>query len=491
MPSAEGGLSKISTERVILRQPLLIAQGYLLLTVLLYILGPTAFQKVNLWFVLPLLMGYQIALSLGYNMKIGSARHSLAPDRIASHGAVLRRVRIATLVGLGSATLALFTYTEIASISPVSLWESVQESLSNPSQAYANSFEMEHASGPVYSFLVLLAPISWSATALAIAYFKEIGWFYRLASIGMIALEAIRWIALGRNKGVFDIGLIVATVLFIKYLQRRYQSLQVRGPSKSSRRGLMRVAIIGITILIVLLAYFTNAVSTRGSGLQNQAMNGGQFLLGITPTWMHETIVYMTSYLTQGYYALSYAYAVPWQPTFGIGHSYFVMLNVEEIIGGTIFSTTYQARLSEFGIDPFVNWHTMYLWAANDLHWLGVLPLMVAVGWFFALVVEMAVVHRSAISYPLACLMSIFVVYIPANNQVFSTPITFAAFWGLVLYILLCKVGVLRVGPLVLPDLQDERLARQRRSTTQNPPLRSGRGVSNRPRSSMQGVIHE
>lgn len=436
-----------------LRRPAQLAQGYLLVTILLYLLGPTSFAKSNLGFLLPLLVVYQLAFAAGYSARLKSRSISSAPRSApASRGAIVRRVRFAIVIGLASSVLAIFAYTDMRSLSLEQVWGSIQSSLSDPSSAYENSFETERSSGPIYWILVLLAPIAWSAIALAVAYFRELGLVYQMFAASMILLEATRWIVLGRNKGVFDIGLIIGTVLLLKHLQRRYISGR-DGPSRPRAKWAgLRLLITSTLLLILLLTYFTNTVSARGSGLADQHMYGGEVLLGLTPEWMQGTLVYLTSYLTQGYYALSFADQLPWQPTFGVGHSYFLLVNFSELTQIPFFDATYQARMVHFGIDPFVNWHTMYLWFANDLHWLGVIPIMAITGWLSAYIVQMSVVQHSAIAYPLASLLMILIVYMPANNQVFSTPVTFVTFWALIIYLALCKVGFLKEGPLVAPD---------------------------------------
>ena len=101
----------------------------------------------------------------------------------------------------------------------------------------------------------------------------------------------------------------------------------------------------------------------------------------------------------------------------------FLMENIQELTGADLFSQSYQARLEQFDWDPLVNWHSFYVWIANDVGPVGVVVVLFLVGYFFYQV-SFDAIERVG-------LFAIMFFYLPANNQVLSYPSTFMAFWVL------------------------------------------------------------
>ena len=149
--------------------------------------------------------------------------------------------------------------------------------------------------------------------------------------------------------------------------------------------------------------------------------------------------VYISSYLTQGYYGFSLALDEEFIPMFGIGSSMFLIENSSELIDENLYELTYMYRIRDEGWDPFVNWHSIYVWLANDFTFIGVIFFMFFLGYLFSDIFINAIFLKSKLAISLLCMTMIIIIFIPANNQLLSYPSTFISFWFILILYLLRK----------------------------------------------------
>jgi hypothetical protein len=140
----------------------------------------------------------------------------------------------------------------------------------------------------------------------------------------------------------------------------------------------------------------------------------------------------LTSYLTQGYYAMSEALTKDFSTTYGIGNSFFLMRVYEVVTGKNIIYDTYPGKLLP-DIDPYIRWHTAFTWWASDFSFPGVAIFMALLGAAFAWFWYNAVERKDIVSYSILPLFGMIFFYITCNNQVFAFVQSFCAFWGLAL----------------------------------------------------------
>lgn len=219
-------------------------------------------------------------------------------------------------------------------------------------------------------------------------------------------------------------------------MQRRYEKV-TRDVKRRNKR--LRIIVITALLIIIGLAIFNNNISSRVnenyytiSAITNYTpINLESPLMKLVPENIKSLMVYTTLYLTQGYYGLSLTFDEPYIPMFGIGNSYFLLVNAEQLLDMDFWKYTYQSRVEYKGWKPLLNWHSIYSWLANDFTYLGVLVLMYFIGKYFAIVYYKSLVYKDPITSVLFCLLVISFFYFPANNQIMSTPAMFMAFLGL------------------------------------------------------------
>lgn len=399
--------------------------GYLSFTLLLYAYGPATFTRHAVAETIALALTYMAMFTLGYLSVSKKADVAWTANRRPA--TELQTIKAIILVGTVVALVKLSVYTSIETWSIAHVLDGLEASLRDPGTTYFNSLEGDHASGPIIWLIVLLSPISWSAFAVSVAYFGRLNLKFRILIIVLFLAECLRWVLEGRNKGPFDLVIIVAVIVWVRVCQGRIK--KEKAATRSHLSGVFVTACV-----LGAIALFTRAIASRTDNFRAVHVTNSGPLLDWIPSWLQPTFIALTMYLGQGYHALSYVPQVEWTPTFGVGHSLFLSLRLDAYFGFDIVLQTYQAKLSVFGIDPNVNWHSLYVWLANDVHWLGVIPLMFVLGRFCARALLRAVFNDSASDYAMVALVGISLAYLPANAQVFQEPTTFVAFWGLLIY---------------------------------------------------------
>ena len=183
---------------------------------------------------------------------------------------------------------------------------------------------------------------------------------------------------MGRNKGVFEIVILVSVVA---YSLGKFKL--IRGSQKATSRKFLFTIMI-LVLVVGALAYFDNALTARKYAYEDYNRFDHLWLMQLVPDFLKSLVVNITVYLAEGYRSLSLIMYENWTPMWGIGHSTILTENFSNILSHDFYSYSYQMKLSRYGIDPFVNWHSAYVWFANDFHWLGVSVVMFMIGYLFA-----------------------------------------------------------------------------------------------------------
>lgn len=174
-----------------------------------------------------------------------------------------------------------------------------------------------------------------------------------------ILLEAVFWYSRGTNFGIITLLII----FFLAYL------LNVR---KINLRFVFNILLLFFIVIIV----FSFIMSIRMQDAYNYnlssyeiyltTINYNSAILKFTPDFLHPTILSFFSYITQGYYFLSFGFDLDFDFTYFLG-SNGALINISNIIKFPVENNTYVYRLlGLYGVDPGIQWHSAYLWLASD-----------------------------------------------------------------------------------------------------------------------------
>ena len=73
-----------------------------------------------------------------------------------------------------------------------------------------------------------------------------------------------------------------------------------------------------------------------------------------------------------------------------------------------------------YGIDSGASWHTMYTWFANDVSFYLVPVWLFVIMFYFGYAWKDFVINRNPIAFLILMLFVLMIMFISANNQVFS-----------------------------------------------------------------------
>lgn len=401
---------------------------YMLFTVCFFAFGPYNWEPLNKGILYAYLVFYTISFAGGYflylrvirGIKVAAQERK---SRERNQKKILKFLQIAVWLDLCFTFLNAMQYANIGSYSVVELLRAVRTSMTDPVGAYYGNMyvQMEGIGGVslITWVSILLAPVLLSARVLSVLYFKKLKIYQKAAVVAAIFLEVCRWMAVGKNKGVFDIVILFLMIFVVKWVQGR-----AAGKRMDKKKAALTLFCIGLALM-----YFGFLMSSRNAIINGEDYPGFEKIPWcLFPQAIRPMLLSLNSYLCQGYYGLSLCMSMEWIPTWGMGFSGWFNRMFETFLGIGAGTNTYQARAEALGWSSTGRWHTMYSWFANDIHFLGVIILMFFLGIMFAVLIKETVFEKKGISASLLYLMFIQIVYISANNQVFAASNTAMAF---------------------------------------------------------------
>lgn len=395
--------------------PLKIILGFLIFTEMLFWIGPIKYD-INNGIVLFLYLAIlNIAYYWGYKKGVKDFRPSY--KRISIF-ALKNWVLLGFIVTCISASLWLSAKGWNFSL------DTLIESFTNPGAAYYAETNEEAMHNSNY-FSVLLSPIKWAVLPIGIFSWVKMSRLYKTIIIATILISLYISLASGVRKGLMDIILTSLFCIIAKHPQLISIKINYR-----------KLKLIASLTLGAFLLYFVFSNLSRYGGSEFEDL-GTMDIKGIESSYLDYfplpiviSLSFITSYLCQGYFALAKAlnYGIL-MPTIG-GSSFFLMRISRDFFNHDPMPETYMWLLQENdGIHTTVNWHTLYLWLANDFTFILVPIIIFYVGYFFAKTWCDAVFGKNVFAYPSFCLFLIMSFYAFANNQIFSFSFLPFVFW--------------------------------------------------------------
>jgi hypothetical protein len=243
-------------------------------------------------------------------------------------------------------------------------------------------------------FRAMLFPL---ALTIFCAYFKRSKLIVFLFVFPMLGLSVAR----GTSKEVFDLAIIFLVAILLY-----------------GARAKLIIAAVALAPVVMLV--FIDRVIARYGGEIPQCVtpeycfNFDSALAQISIT-LEVGYVLFTSYVAQGYEALSRAVDLSHHFTYGIGHLPPLQRIMEQVFNFDL--STYNERLTESGWDTSWRWTSVYPVLANDFHWLFLPFYFAMMGRVFALAREAWRARQEPTALAIIILITIFIAYSSANMQ--------------------------------------------------------------------------
>lgn len=402
---------KRQTPLWVLMAPLAFFQVYLLTTVLLFRFGPWQYANRSSNEVLGFALLYQAAIVAGYLVA-----HLIYRRPPAFQG------NVRTLIGI-SVLFSVLAYMPTSFARTGYFVPNVLAGLSDPGEAYAKSFEYRNSgAGAAIEYVrILLGPLLYAFFPLVVFYWSFVGWKTRLFSVVMICLTMLLFVAMGTNKALGDYAITVPLLLLTAVAAGNFRMTPARSVGAFT---------VVLTLAMIFSSFFSATMESRsGSFISagyfppgNTRVDANHPLMKQAPPEVRTLVSGISSYVTQGYFAMGLALREPFVPMYGLGTSPFVLRQYQTLTGTKDLDTlTYPSRIEKYGWVEERYWSSFYLWLASDLSFWGIpffcflLGLILYTNW------RDAVEARNPWAVVLLSLNFIMLFYFSSNNQIGQT----------------------------------------------------------------------
>jgi hypothetical protein len=283
----------------------------------------------------------------------------------------------------------------------------------NASETYAVS-SLKHSNLFSY-FDILFFPISVFAITNTIYCHDKLKKRYRNSVYFIIIVSVASAIGSATRAGIMELFILCFGAFLLSVYKRNFMI-------KLSHKVLM-VFVIGIT-LFGFFAYSSVLINKRGgtpiiNPLTNEPPKENYFLFKIAPKEMIPSIYNTSFYISHSYYQLSRALNMPLKGlAFGLSNSYFVMDNIEQLIGWSWpKKISYGLRLdNQIGHGYGLYWSTFYTWIASDVTFPGTIIVVLFIGYLLSLALLDALFSFNPLAVTAFCTLFYFIFHFAFNN---------------------------------------------------------------------------
>jgi hypothetical protein len=399
--------------------PIVFFQGYLAVSVLLFAFGPWPYPVEDGTKLYAFLVLAHLALLVGYTRGVRRPVRSYT----GSYGIP----RLALVSAIVTAVLFLPTvYFRTGSLLP-----NVSAGLSDAGAAFSDSNLIRQSQLPLIEYIrfVVAVPLSLLLPLTAF-YWNRMTRPLRVACATCLLGIPALFVAMGTNKAIADIVLILPWLLLASYLAGNIKA--------SFTRATAALAITGCLFALFVTFFALTQMSRSGSGarfgyfphIRARADYNNVLLRGLPPE-VQTGVLGLTTYLSQGYYALYLSLDRPATFSYGVGHSMFLFRQAARLPGlNWISETPYPVQIEDDGWSAYGLFSSIYPWLASDLTFPGTLLIVVLIGQCLAVTWREALVGDNPFAVAMFVQFLIMLYYFPANNQCLQSGESFAAFWG-------------------------------------------------------------
>lgn len=409
--------------------PLKLFTLYILATLIISFFGPVEYEGFNKIFVLIFMFFFIIMFALGYiiglpkaNRRFGNKHYEVFESKALSF------LKMSIMITLALALWGFLDYILKYGIS-----------FKNLGQAYIDAYAgYERNVGRSYSILELLNMFTgifkYSSMILGLYYWDRLNKKWKKRLLLSISISIFYTLVLtGKMKFIGDFVIIFLSVLIAKDSFRKI---------KVNKKQVFAILFGGLIMFVLIQKLRYDAI---GINLNNYNyavtshiyMNPNHTLFKVLGhEWGFPLAILMTSYLSGGYYGLSLCLSIPFEWTYGLGHSYSLAVIANRFLGlPFFFNNSYVMRMEEvYGWPAMQKWHTIFPYFASDFTFPGTIIIFFIIAKIYATTYVEALKYHNPVSLVLFTFLNIMLVFVPANNQLMIGPESYFAFIILTAY---------------------------------------------------------
>lgn len=398
--------------------PLIAVELYLIITFLLFWLGPIKYRVSNVLYFILLFFLYHIFFIAGYFINTITFKKKPLVDNKFSK----KTFYILCIFAFWGSMITYKTATNGNSIIPYTILQDLINGIQNPAKVYIESKLDYDYSSAGDSRLINILFIFFAFTRFYFIFY--VVWFWKHLKIPLKLISFLYFIfyispsiSSGVNSLTFWFSLFLFSTLLVYYY--------INNPKK------LRSILIILSILIIIpILSFGYIMSERGGGFSYFEQSSPRGDIHIIAkeidlensnifSFLQYSITWLDYYITQGYYGFSLILEQDFKWTYGFGNSAFLQRQFNLITGIDVGELSYQRRYDNVW-GEFAQWHSFYGQFANDFGPWGLTILMFLLGFLFSRVWLSILLQNSFFGAALMPIYIIMFIFFPANNQVFG-----------------------------------------------------------------------
>lgn len=420
------------------RMPIKVALIFSIITIALYEFGAYDYPSINKWQLYAFLLAVNLSMLIGFLYGVQRIPGEVVGAKRFPIEGVLRALFWVALI---IAVPKFILYTGMYDLDFGRIIQNVRTFFSSAQDIYEARQELSSATGAwryINYGVVIAGPFYWAYMMLSMLFFGKLSTFKKIGTVFIWAVYLLQYLCTGTNVGFFDFFISFAVIYVVRQLAFSTEDERKR---KKERKISKRTIVIIILIVALLVGVFSIIMQSRIGdqylknvriGNRTAKLDEDSLLWRITPAALKPLLAYLTRYLGQPYNALAMALGFDFDSTLGLGNSWFILDNMGAL-SDEWWSRTYNIKLDEtFGYGYYGNWHTAYLWFANDVSFYGVPILFMLMFSYFGKAWRTFLDKKDISAFLVFMLFVKMVYFISANNQVFMNSDTLFAFVGLV-----------------------------------------------------------
>ena len=354
-------------------EPIILVVAFNLLTIAFMMSAPVEWDTENLPSIYLLVLVCQLAILIGFRLgRNGGLRTRPRTVLPLSSGAAV----MPYLLGIYLLTLPI-SYGFRMGFSPFDIpgmANLLLAGLRDRAFGYATALRGTGL-GPIpWSLYFLVSIFTQCFFTAGFLYWKRMSLGTRLLFGGLVCIDLLFAVGRGTTFGVVS---MVTTFFFAALFWKR------------SRLG---TVLLLAGLFVGSVALFSYNLYNR-SGNVERAVELTEFgrsalivdhpLLAVIPESVRPTYLNVLWYLCGGYYHASFAVDLDFKPTLFVG-SNPALIGLAAVFGIDVWNDTYMHRLQVArGIDEVGVWHSAYTWYANDVSFVGVPVVLLAIAYLF------------------------------------------------------------------------------------------------------------
>lgn len=394
--------------------PFYILIGFNLLTLLVFVSGPFTSLSGNhsmtiLYILVNLLFlwwGVKNGLKKGYNTPPTIRRHPLSD--------VSNKTLSLYIVFFVATFLIKYAYELHVPVFDISaLVNKIATGIANPLLGYTRDRSFASYSWSLYVLICILDGVFFIVGMLC---WRKLSNFQKGLFVVLTIIETLKSMSTGSSFGEIK---MLTTLAMVFMAGMKSDTIE--------KKKVGRILLYVLAIAFVTLLIFGHNIEGRAGGefsdytAEHFNFNTDSFInkyvISLFPTRIQNLYVYICHYLCNGYYNLEYAFNCDFEWTYFLG-SNDAKSHLFAVLGFDVEPFNYQMKIfREYGVDPYIYWHSCYTWLANDVTFFGVPFIMFLVGKFCAAALVMYRRYQDLLSGIVFVIFANMIIFLFANNN--------------------------------------------------------------------------